>query len=289
LNIAILGANGFLGQHLTTTLIASGNEVTGFVLNPKLTSNFGYREMSIRELLHGSQTNFERFDVAINLAAKRSTKAQPYSDSEVMEYTFQIPYNFFLRTVTSSTLLINASTYIQNHMGIIGNTIDTYSFAKQKLSESLENLVGIDGFTILDLFFFTLYGPRDRSSHLIPLLLEAARSNQSIDLSPGKQLINLLFVDDAVENIVNLLNTKEALGYRKYHVWSEELKTIREVVADIENSLGVTINSNWGAREYSGHEMLSRWKEVTELVPSFSASTSFKEGIHYTWAGMQKK
>lgn len=288
MNIAILGANGFLGQHLTTTLVTSGNEVTGFVLNPKLTSNFGYREVSIRELLNKSHTNFERFDVAINLAAKRSTKGQPYSDSEVMEHTFQIPYNFFLQTVTSSTLLINASTYIQNYMGTIGNTIDTYSFAKQKLSDSLENLARTDDFTILDLFFFTLYGPRDRSSHLIPLLLEAAKRNQSIDLSPGKQLINLLFVDDAVENIVRLLNTKETLGYRKYHVWSEELKTIKEVVADIEDSLGVTINSKWSAREYSGHEMLSRWPKVTELVPNFSASTLFEEGIRCIWDGMQK-
>jgi nucleoside-diphosphate-sugar epimerase len=287
LNIAILGANGFLGQHLTAKLVALGNEVTGFVLNPKLTSILGYREKSIHELLNKSSSNFDEFDVAINLAAKRSTKAQQYSYSEVMEHTFQIPYNFFLNTATSSTLLINASTYIQNHMGIVGNTIDTYSFAKQKLSESLENLIADDGFAIIDLFFFTLYGPRDRSSHLIPLLLEAAKSSQSIDLSPGKQLINLLFVDDAVENIVRLLNAREALGYRKYHVWSEELKTIKEVVNDIEKALGVTINSNWGAREYSGHEMLSRWPKATELVPNFSISTSFEEGIRRTWDGLQ--
>ena len=287
MNIAILGANGFLGRYLTTTLTISGHEVTGFVLNPKQNSTFGYHEKSIHELLNHSTSKIEKFDVAINLAAKRSTKAQPYSDDEVLEHTFDIPYKFFLHTVTSTTLLINASTYIQNHMGIAGNTIDTYSFAKQKLSVGLKNLVETEGFTILDLFFFTLYGPRDRSSHLIPLLLEAARSGQSIDLSPGKQLINFLYVNDAVENIVRMLDIKEDLGYRKFHVWSEELKTIQEVVADIESALGVRINSNWGAREYSGHEMLTRWPKVTELLPDFYAPTSFEEGIRHTWAAMQ--
>ena len=287
MNIAILGANGFLGRYLTTTLTISGHEVTGFVLNPKQNSTFGYHEKSIHELLNHSTSKIEKFDVAINLAAKRSTKAQPYSDDEVLEHTFDIPYKFFLHTVTSTTLLINASTYIQNHMGIAGNTIDTYSFAKQKLSVGLKNLVETEGFTILDLFFFTLYGPRDRSSHLIPLLLEAARSGQSIDLSPGKQLINFLYVNDAVENIVRMLDIKEDLGYRKFHVWSEELKTIQEVVADIESAIGVRINSNWGTREYSGHEMLTRWPKVTELLPDFYAPTSFEEGIRRTWAAMQ--
>ena len=65
MNIAILGANGFLGRYLTTTLTISGHEVTGFVLNPKQNSTFGYHEKSIHELLNHSTSKIEKFDVKI--------------------------------------------------------------------------------------------------------------------------------------------------------------------------------------------------------------------------------
>lgn len=283
LKIAILGSGGFLGRKLSTNLANFGHEVSGFVLNPQLNRALIFPEYSIYDLLGSSESNKSKFDVAINLAARRSTKASQYSQAEVEEYTFQIPYDFFIKTLNPNTLAINASTYIQNYKGISANTIDSYSHAKQKLSQSLELLAIKKNLRILDLFFFTLYGPNDRSTHLIPALLEAGKYAAEIELSPGHQLINLLYVEDAVENISRCLNFQEVEGYSKFHLWTDQLLSIREVVSKIENELKIQIACKWGSRDYTGHEMLEPWAQTTSLLPGFTAHTSFEQGILNTW------
>ena len=283
MKIAILGANGFLGRNLSRDLLIGGHEVVGFVLNPPKKSDSQIEYRSVSELLGHAALKESPFEIVINLAARRSTKSQQLTDTEVDTFTYEIPKTFFLKTASPGSLILNASTYIQNFEGHTGRSVDRYGEAKEKLSLFLEHESLLGDSTILDLYFFTVYGIGDRPNHLVPSLLDAARSGHPIDLSPGNQLMNLLYVDDAVINLLQCLRTPRKTGYQKNFLWSENYFSVRDLVSKIESAIGRSIDCNWGAREYAGHEMMKVWPIPMSQLPSFSEKMALTEGISKIW------
>ena len=91
MKIAILGAQGFVGGNLGRALISRGHDVTGYVLNPALGSSAGFPCKSVYGLLNSAVGSEPYYDVTINLAARRRTNAQPFTESEVNNFTFKIP------------------------------------------------------------------------------------------------------------------------------------------------------------------------------------------------------
>ena len=282
MKISVLGASGFLGQNLCRRLVAEGHQVIGYVLNPSK-EDIGYECRSVSTLIDVLSNRDMGFDVTINVAARRSTKSSPLPDEQVREFTYEIPKRFILATASKNTLVINASTYIQNYQGVLGKTIDAYAFAKESLSNFLEAESEVYGFQTHDLFFFTIYGIGDRGNHLVPLLLDAAKTGSPLDLSPGFQLMNLLSVDDAVQNILECIPSKEAINYRKNFVWSDDYFSVRELAKTIELITGKNINCEWGAREYAGHEMMEVWPIPMQQLPGFLAQTTLEAGISKIW------
>jgi len=283
MKIAILGAQGFVGGNLGRALISRGHDVTGYVLNPALGSSAGFPCKSVYGLLNSAVGSEPYYDVTINLAARRRTNAQPFTESEVNNFTFKIPKEFILRTAGPDTLVLNSSTYIQNFGGTSGRTVDSYGASKEMLSRFLELESSQNRFRTLDLFFFTLYGVGDRSNHLVPLLIDAAANGKQIQLSPGNQLMNLLFIDDAIDNILKCIDGRVFIGYTKNYVWSDEYFSVRELVERIQNAIGRSIECTWGAREYVGHEMMEPWTIPMEQLPRFVAPTKLETGIKKIW------
>jgi nucleoside-diphosphate-sugar epimerase len=283
MRIAVLGARGFLGRRLSEVLLSQGHDITGYVLDIESAKDANFECKSIVELFETSIAYVPPFDVTINLAARRSTSARPFTDAQVREFTFEIPRAFFLKTAGPQTLVLNSSTYIQNFEGLSGKTVDSYGAAKEKLSRFLETESASGRFTAIDLFFFTVYGPGDRPEHLVPLLLNSAKTGQPISLSPGHQLMNLLYVEDLLKNLLTIMYEPRIATFQKYHVWSSEYFSVRELVARIEPTIKKEINCSWGARAYVGHEMMEPWAIPMQQVPGFAATTSLEEGITRTW------
>jgi nucleoside-diphosphate-sugar epimerase len=288
MKIAILGARGFVGGNLGRLLASHGHEVTGYVLNPELGVNIGFECRSVYKLLDSRIGDEPAYDVTINLAARRATRAQPFSESQVNDFTYEIPKEFILRTAGPETLVLNTSTYIQNFGGKTGQTVDSYGASKEKLSRFLEQESLRHSFKTIDLFFFTLYGVGDRPNHLVPLLLDAAFTGKQISLSPGNQLMNLLYIEDALENILKCINQDKFASYQKNYVWADQYLSVREIVDRIQSSIGREIDCAWGEREYVGHEMMEPWEIPMEQLPGFNAPTLLEDGISRTWKSISK-
>ena len=288
MKIAILGAHGFVGGNLGRLLVSQGHDVTGYVLNPELRASIGFECKSVYELLKTRIGSELGYDVTINLAARRATRAQPFTEIQVNDFTYEIPKEFILRTADRETLVLNSSTYIQNFGGTTGHTVDSYGASKERLSRFLEEQSSSHRFRTLDLFFFTLYGAGDRPNHLVPLLLDAAYTGKQISLSPGNQLMNLLYVEDAIENILRSINLVGFPDYQKNYVWSSEYFSVRELVERIQISIGREIDCAWGEREYVGHEMMQPWAIPMEQLPGFAATTILEDGIKKIWKSISR-
>lgn len=283
MRIAILGATGFVGRNLTRELASRGHQITGFVVRPPELQKSVIKYAPISDFNNSKILRGFDYEVVINLAARRSTRDNPLSDAEVRKFTFEIPKQFILHSAGPGTLVINSSTYIQNFEGTEGQTVDSYGAAKQELSQFLSETSAELRFNTLDLFFFTLYGEGDRSSHLVPLLLDAAKDEREISLSPGFQLMNLVHIDDAVRSIENCLTMERGFSFSKYHVWDEDYFSVRKLVSTIEETTGVSMNCLWGAREYAGHEMMKIWPLSTTMLPGFEVKIPLEVGIKKLW------
>lgn len=283
MKVAILGATGFLGNYLSQHLLAEGHDVTGYVLRLPPSKLDGMRYQLVSSLLGSSQSCERDFDVSINLAARRSTKATFFSPEEVHEYSFRIPKEFFLKTASPQSLIINVSTYIQNFEGVPGNTVDSYGAAKQELTKFLELESQEYSMRVLDLFLFTVYGPGDRQTHLVPTLIDGAFSGVKIDLSPGYQLMNLIHIQDLVENMRRALTFNSPDRYVKHSLWNEDYFSVRELVSIIEEATKTNVHCNWGGLEYAGHEMFQPWPVPMQLFPGFKVNMSLQEGIRDLW------
>jgi nucleoside-diphosphate-sugar epimerase len=284
LRIAILGALGFLGRELSENLAGLGHEVTGFTLHEPSVQpeNFFCRPVSS---LRGREVFSEdHFDIVINVAARRSTKSNPLSDAMVRQFNFEIPREFILRASGPGTLIVNASTYIQNFEGIDGNTVDAYGAGKQELTRFLMEESEVRGFRTLDLYLFTIYGIGDRPNHLVPSLISAAKKGEGIPLSLGHQLLNLIHVSDVARNFTNALSTKDEFSYRRHFVWRDDYFTVRSLVSSIESIAQVSIDCLWGERPYAGHEMFEPWTIPMSQIPFFEAQVPLDEGLRELWS-----
>jgi nucleoside-diphosphate-sugar epimerase len=285
MKILVLGGSGFLGKKLIDKMSQQSIELHTAVRSVPLSLQRNCNYILIKDLEKGSSSIPLEFDVIVNVAMKRSSKRLPVPDDDLRQLNYEIPLNIIRRYSNQNTLVINTSTYIQNYKGIKGQTVETYGATKELLSSALKSDADEGLYRVLDLYLFTLYGPGDRETHLVPLLLSAIKSKTVVSLSEGKQLLNLLYAQDAVDSIVGAITSSKE-GYSAYHLWEPVYFTVRDLVLAIEQALETKLQVEWGAVPYGGHEMFEPWAIPIEKYPNLVSKTSLTDGIKLTFESM---
>jgi nucleoside-diphosphate-sugar epimerase len=278
MKILVLGGSGFLGKKLIDKIGQQSIELHSAVRNVPLSIQRNCNYILIEDLEKGSSSIPLEFDVIINVAMKRSSKRLPVADEVLRQLNYEIPLNIIREYSNESTLVINTSTYIQNYNGIKGKTVETYGATKELLSTALESDAVRGIYRVLDLYLFTVYGPGDRETHLVPLLLSSTKDKSLVSLSEGNQLINLVYVDDVVNSIFSSINRIES-GYSPYHLWETNYFTVRDLALTIERTFDLKLNINWGAVPYGGHEMFAPWPTPFPFYPTFIPEVGLEEGL----------
>jgi nucleoside-diphosphate-sugar epimerase len=285
MKILVLGGSGFLGKKLINKMGQQSIELHTAVRSVPLSLQRNCNYILIEDLEKGSSSIPLEFDVIVNVAMKRSSKRLPVPDDDLRQLNYEIPLNIIRRYSNQNTLVINTSTYIQNYKGIKGQTVETYGATKELLSFALKSDADEGLYRVLDLYLFTLYGPGDRETHLVPLLLSAIKNKTVVSLSEGKQLLNLLYAQDAVDSIVGAITSSKE-GYSAYHLWEPVYFTVRDLVLAIEQALETKLQVEWGAVPYGGHEMFEPWAIPIEKYPNLTSKTSLADGIKLTFESM---
>ena len=278
MKVLVVGGNGFLGKRLIESLVRANVETSSIVRSTSNTQVEGCHYVLVDQIINMRHQDLPKFNVIINVAMKRSSRALPVSDQIVEQLNFKIPLELIRRTALDSTLLINTSTYIQNFQGIRGETVESYGASKQLLTEAIEQDALKGFYNVIDLFLFTLFGPNDRPTHLIPSIFSALKNNTDLALTGGDQLLNLLYLEDAVDSIMNAVNHFHP-GYNPYHLWQPKYLTVKELVVSIEELVGKKLQAKWGSVSYSGHEMFEPWAIPFQQFPAMKSDTTLLEGL----------
>ena len=178
-------------------------------------------------------------------------------------------------------LLVNTSTSWEHYGHDEYNPVNLYAATKKAYKQLQKFYIEARGLQAITLKLFDTYGPSDNRPKLLNLLLKAAKSGESIGLSPGYQKLDLVHIDDVVEAYIvaaeRLING-EVFGHEEYGVGSGSALTIREIVKLIEKTLGKNINVKWGERSYSVREVMSPYDKY-DTLSGWSPKTPIANGI----------
>lgn len=102
---------------------------------------------------------------------------------------------------------------------------------------------------------FGVFGPAEAPSRLVPYLVDRLVRNQSVDLTEGEQIRDLLLDEDAAQAFIAAASAEELEQYAVYNVCSSRPIRIREVGIAVADVLGKPHDLlHWGERRYRADE-----------------------------------
>src|SRR4029077_11104695 len=103
---------------------------------------------------------------------------------------------------------------------------------------------------------------------LFSLLYQAAVDAKAMPFSPGRQLVDLVHIDDVVAAILKAADLVREMpdgACERYAVRSGQPLELRELVATFAEVTGLAPNIAWGARPYRRREWMAPWTYGADL------------------------
>jgi nucleoside-diphosphate-sugar epimerase len=178
--------------------------------------------------------------------------------------------------------LINTGTSWQHYQGKTYSPVCLYAATKQAYETILTYYTEVHGLQVASLKLFDTYGPGDKRKKVIPLLIESMNTGSELMMSPGDQLMDLVYIDDIVSAYLHaarlVLNEDNPGDVKEYAISSGNPISLKRLVDEICDISGRTINVKWGGRPYRPREVMIPWRTGNQL-PGWQPAVSLREGL----------
>lgn len=143
-----------------------------------------------------------------------------------------------------------------------------------------------EGMRCLTARLFTVYGPGEHQGRLLPSLMDAARTGESLSLTAGTQARDFVYVDDVAEGLLRL-GALPGVVPDVLNLATGRLSTVRDFVETAAALLGIPADRlRFSAAPTRPEEMhhqpvtIARLRTLTGWIPA----TTLREGIALTAA-----
>lgn len=182
---------------------------------------------------------------------------------------------------------INVGTSWQHYHSRQYRPVCLYAATKQAFEDLLRYYVDAQNLKVTTLKIFDTYGPDDPRKKLVALLKRNLGQKKAIDMSPGQQKIDLVFIDDVVRAFI--LATvrhlrKKAEPWECFSIHTRRPKSLRAIVSEFEKASGKKLAINWGGRPYRTREVIHPWKG-TKWVPGWRPTVPLIDGFRMVLKG----
>jgi UDP-glucose 4-epimerase len=259
--IMLTGATGFIGSHLLESLLE--NKYSVIILKRSssdtwrinhLMNSVNFYDLDKQPLSQIFEEN--TIDIIVHLAAfyRKNNNVNDIADmvhsnitfpTELLEYGINHGIKGFINTGT-------CFEYNSFRQPMCENTTESpFNFyAKTKLAFECILKTHSEQCDINTFRLFFPFGERDNHK-LVPMIIQKALANETIDLSEGLQKIDLIYVKDIVsvyiKAIDRILKKKNHAEYHTFNIGFGYPLSIRDILSIIEEVLKKRINVNWGA------------------------------------------
>ncbi len=285
----VTGATGFVGSHLVRRLIKDEWEthiITRSSSSLKLLEDIRDKVVVHR---HNGTTNSminiikeAKPEIVFHLASLFLAQHTP----DDIERIVQSNLLFGTQLVEAMTLqgvkkLVNTGTSWQHFQNEQYNPVCLYAATKQAFEDMLKFYVETWELNVITLKLFDTYGPDDPRPKLFTLLKKVAEKQTELDMSPGEQVIDLVYIDDVIEGYLlaskRLMNGK-VLNMEEYAISSGNPVSLRELVAIYGQTIEKPLPIKWGSKSYRTREVMIPWNKGKK-IPGWKPKIGLIEGI----------
>lgn len=179
------------------------------------------------------------------------------------------------------TGIVNTGTSWQHYENKPYSPVNLYAATKQAFEDILQYYVEARGMKAITLKLFDTYGPNDPRPKLFHLLEKIAREGNTLAMSPGEQLIDLVYIDDVIDFFI--LAAKSLMAgkvdmHECYAVTSGKPVKLRDLVEIYSQATGNKLLIEWGGRPYRQREVMATWNEGATIA-GWNPSITLEDGI----------
>lgn len=285
MKLIITGANGFIGKHLCKRLQVEGYEFVCLIRSESARSFFD--ESQIRVI----QVDDELTSLSKAITKEGATGVVHLASHFVAEHQEKDLAPLVISNVMFGAQILDASvkagikwflntgTFWQHFNGSEYDPVNLYAATKQALEDIGRYYANAHGLRFCTLKLCDTYGPDDTRKKIFNLWEKIAKSGETLDMSPGEQLIDISHVDRVVDGYMRLIQALEAgkiddTNCESYYVSSNQKITLKELAREYERINCVKLNINWGGRAYRRREVMapSCAGHPIEVVPKIQKS-----------------
>lgn len=259
--IAVTGAGGFIGSHLTDALLARGEKVVALDLAARLPANleeaaripgFRYRrcdvtrEASVRRALEGRPSAVVHAAATVGVA---SYVESPLTTIESGVLGTLAVLRACRSTRTRCVYLSSSEVYGRNPKvpwaedadRVLGDpSLDRWSYSSSKgLCEHLVNAAHSEhGLPTTIVRPFNIYGPRQRPAFVVPITVHRVLGGRPpIVYGSGRQTRCFTYVGDLVDGLLKCLDSSRAIG-ETFNLGHPRERTIAQLVREVLRACG---------------------------------------------------
>ncbi|MEH6591051.1 MAG: NAD-dependent 4,6-dehydratase LegB [Halioglobus sp.] len=309
--ILVTGADGFIGSHLTETLVRQGFQVKAFVMYNSFNS-WGWLDQSPDDIKdnievfagdirdpHGVKTAMQGCDIVLHLAA---LIAIPYS--------YHSPDTYVDTNVKGTLNIVQAARELGVDRVVHTSTSEVYGTAQfvpiteehplQGQSPYSASKIGADQIAqsfylsfetpVVTLRPFNTYGPRQSARAVIPTIItQIAKGKREIKLGALSPTRDFNYVADTVAGYIAALNADDSVG-EVINIGSNFEISIGDTASAISKLMGIDVNivsdSERFRPEKSEVERLwaanDRAKTLLGWEPAYGGLDGFERGLSET-------
>lgn len=289
MKILVTGATGFIGNHLSRRLLKNGHSICAVLRNESASA--GLKRRGIDYFVDPGDTeelieyfSKEKFDGCVHLASCFIVEHKPADIPDLINSNLLFSTRVLEASArTDVNWFINTGTFWQHYENNEYSPVNLYAATKQAFEAIIRYYSDIFSINIVTLKLNDSYGPEDVRPKIFKLWSDIAESGETLEMSPGGQLVDFTHVYDIVDayiRMIEILENEDPGNYRgrSYAVSSGspiKLKELAEVFSRVTNK---KLNIKWGKRPYRKREVMVPWSKG-ERVPGWGPKISLEEGI----------
>lgn len=287
MKLFLTGATGFIGSQLAKRLIKEGHDLA-IVVRPE--SNLEVLHTLLAQIqVHVYDGSYASLFAALKTAEPGlvfhvASLFLAQHNQEDVPRLIESNINFPVQLLEAMNQLgikqlINTGTSWQHFNNAAYNPVNLYAATKQAFESLLAFYVEAHGFKAITLKLFDTYGPGDNRPKLFSLLRKAARTGEILRMSPGEQLLDLVYIDDVLDAFLIAMEClSEVKNSETYAVSSNERISLRGLIKVYSETIGFKIPVEWGGQPYRLREVLDPWTGH-KSISGWQPKVALREGI----------
>ena len=206
--ILITGINGFLGSHLAKHL-KSNFEVIGLeysLENLHRIASENFKVYSTNDTILETIFKENEFYAVIHVATVYKRQYEPIFN--LLNTNINLPVQLLeLSGKYDVNLFLNTDSFF-NNPSYSYSYLSDYTLSKKHALEWIKLLSSSSKCKVANMKVFHMFGEHDAPSKFIPFLIDKIKNNEPIlDLSPGTQTRDFIYIKDVVTSFECILNS----------------------------------------------------------------------------------